>query len=163
MGRAAGKKKWGRKGALGASSICAVFRSAVKVFSWPPGHWPASSAASLWGTLYFTHHSASNFVPFLNSISGSSPLSVPLSKILLPSSLCDQLLPPFRPQFITHLGRVTFPMTSLPKVLPPRCPSTFHHIPGSVVHLLSYFMPKWSPSHCPHWSMSSLRKEIWLS
>lgn len=94
MGRAAGKKKWGRKGALGASSICAVFRSAVKVFSWPPGHWPASSAASLWGTLYFTHHSASNFVPFLNSISGSSPLSVPLSKILLPSSLCDQLLPP---------------------------------------------------------------------
>ena len=69
---------------------------------------------------------------------------------------------PFRPQFITHLGRVTFPMTSLPKVLPPRCLSTFHHIPGSVVHLLSYFVPEWSPSHCPHWSMSSLRREIWL-
>lgn len=69
----------------------------------------------------------------------------------------------FRPQFIPHLGTVTFPMTSLPKVLPPRFLSTFHHIPGSVVHLLSYFVPEWSPSHCPHWSMSSLRREIWLS
>ena len=98
----------------------------------------------------------SNFVPFLNSTSGSSPLSVPLSKILLPSS-------PFRPQVITHLGRVTFPMTSLPKVLPPCFLYTFHHIPGSVVCLLSYLVPKWSPSHCPHWSMSSLRREIWLS
>lgn len=38
----------------------------------------------------------SNFVPFLNSASGTSPLSVPLSKILLPSSLCDQLLPPLQ-------------------------------------------------------------------
>ena len=157
-GKGSRKEEMGEeRGSRGEQHLCSLVPSAVEVFfSWPPGHWPASSPVSLWGTLPFTHHSAIKLCAFPQFYLWLFPLSVPLSKILLPSS-------PFRPQVITHLGRVTFPMTSLPKVLPPCFLYTFHHIPGSVVCLFSYLVPKWSPSHCPHWSMSSLRREIWLS
>lgn len=64
-GKGSRKEEMGEeRGSRGEQHLCSLVPSAVEVFSWPPGHWPASSPVSLWGTLSFTHHSAIKLCAF---------------------------------------------------------------------------------------------------